>query len=129
MQYESRLEELRQLRKSIIGVESKKSLADHAIVRRIHFIYERATRKFRGDLRLWSSWLQFCKDTNSNKRLSQVGTCRQQKALAGWHLYTQARSLQISSMQGSQDVGTLSERSNACHFHASKIENVLLSRS
>lgn len=72
VQYESRLEELRQLRRDVLGVESKKTLADFAIVRRIHFIYERATRKFPGDMRLWSSWLQFCKDTNSNKRLSQV---------------------------------------------------------
>jgi hypothetical protein len=42
------------------------------MIRRIHFIYERATRKFRGDLRLWSAWLEFCKETNSRGKLSQV---------------------------------------------------------
>jgi hypothetical protein len=35
----------------------KKSLADYAIVRRIHFIFERAVRKFKTDLSLWTAWL------------------------------------------------------------------------
>ena len=72
MQYETRLEELRRLRKDSKALKGKKGLAEHAIVRRIHFIYERATRKFRGDLRLWSAWLDFCKETSSKRKLSQV---------------------------------------------------------
>lgn len=72
VQYESRLDELRKLRKEAMGLEGKRGLADNGMTRRIHFIYQRATQKFRGDLRLWSSWLQFCKDTNSTRKLSQV---------------------------------------------------------
>lgn len=72
MQYERKLEELRRLRKESRVLKGKKSLAESAIIRRIHFIYERATRKFRGDLRLWSAWLEFCKASNSKRRLSQV---------------------------------------------------------
>ena len=72
MDYEGKLEELRRLRKDALGLGGSRSLADHAIVRRVHFIYQRATRKFRGDLRLWSAWLQFCKDTGSARKLSQV---------------------------------------------------------
>lgn len=72
MQYETKLEELRRLRKDSKALKGRKGLAEHAIVRRIHFIYERATRKFRGDLRLWSAWLDFCKDTGSKRKLSQV---------------------------------------------------------
>ena len=72
MQYETKLEELRRLRKDSKALKGKKGLAEHAIVRRIHFIYERATRKFRGDLRLWSAWLEFCKETGSKRKLSQV---------------------------------------------------------
>ena len=72
VQYETKLEELRRLRKDSKALKGKKGLAEHAIVRRIHFIYERATRKFRGDLRLWSAWLDFCKDTGSKRKLSQV---------------------------------------------------------
>lgn len=72
VQYESRLEELRKLRKDAMGLEGKRGLADHGMIRRIHFIYQRATQKFRGDMRLWSSWLQFCKDSDSTRKLSQV---------------------------------------------------------
>jgi U3 small nucleolar RNA-associated protein 6 len=32
---------------------SQSGAGDHSIVRRIHFLYTRALRKFRGDLRLW----------------------------------------------------------------------------
>ena len=72
MQYETKLEELRRLRKDSRVLKGKKGLAENAMIRRIHFIYERATRKFRGDLRLWSAWLEFCKETNSRRKLSQV---------------------------------------------------------
>jgi hypothetical protein len=52
--------------------KKKKSLADFAIVRRIHFIFERSVRKFKTDLGLWTSWLEFCKSSNSNRRLGRV---------------------------------------------------------
>jgi hypothetical protein len=41
-------------------------------VRRVHFIFERAVRKFKRDLSLWSAWLQFCRATHSYRRLSRV---------------------------------------------------------
>ncbi len=45
-------------------------------VRRIHFIYERATRKFKADLSLWLAWLDFCKRSKSNKQFSKVCDAR-----------------------------------------------------
>eukprot|EP00775_Hariotina_reticulata_P012876 gene12876-13002_t len=45
----------------------KKTLADYAIVRRIHFIFERAVRKFKIDLSLWTTWLEYCRSSNSNR--------------------------------------------------------------
>jgi hypothetical protein len=50
----------------------KKSIADYAIVRRIHFIFERAVRRFRSDLSLWTAWLEFCRASNSHRRLGRV---------------------------------------------------------
>ena len=50
----------------------KKSIADRAGDRRIHFIYTRACRKFRGDLSLWSAWLEFCTRSGSRKRGGRV---------------------------------------------------------
>lgn len=47
IEYEERLEELRVARRASRGISGKKGFAEFCIVRRIHFIYERATRKFR----------------------------------------------------------------------------------
>lgn len=52
--------------------KKKKSLADFAIVRRIHFIFERSVRKFKTELGLWTAWLEFCRGSNSNRRLGRV---------------------------------------------------------
>lgn len=40
------------------AIGGKLSLADYAITRRIHFLYERALRKFKSDLGLWYKWLE-----------------------------------------------------------------------
>lgn len=74
VQYEQKLEELRLHRKEALGLHGKKSLADSAIVQRCHFIFDRACRRFKGDLRLWLRWLQFCRDSNSPRQMSRVLT-------------------------------------------------------
>ncbi len=75
IEYECKLEELRKHRRKALELaDSKKTLADYAIVRRVHFIFERATRKFRSDLSLWTRWLEFCRDSSSSKQLSKVAT-------------------------------------------------------
>lgn len=74
IQYESKLEQLRLHRRKERGITGKKSLSDYCITRRIHFIYERATRKFRGDLSLWSRWLAFCQRTGSSRQMSRALT-------------------------------------------------------
>ena len=74
VQYETSLEQLRRLRRKQRGIEGAATLADFCIVRRTHYIYERATRKFRGDLSLWARWLRFCQTTGSTQRMSRVLT-------------------------------------------------------
>lgn len=71
-EYETKLEQLRAHRKEITGLKGKTTLADYAIVRRIHIIYERATRKFRGDVRVWLKWLHFCRSSGSTRQISRV---------------------------------------------------------
>lgn len=73
-EYEGKLERLRLLRRRERGITGKKTLSDFAITRRIHFIYERATRKFRGDLGLWMSWLEYCRESRSPKQMSRAVT-------------------------------------------------------
>jgi hypothetical protein len=50
----------------------RKGSAEVGITRRIHFIYERATRKFKADLSLWLAWLQYCRRAKSHTLLSKV---------------------------------------------------------
>ena len=45
---------------------------ERAVLRRVHFVYERATRRFKGTLRFWSSWLDFCTATQSSRRFSKA---------------------------------------------------------
>ena len=71
-EYETKLEALRAHRKELMGLQGKTTLADYAIVKRIHLIYERATRKFRGDLRVWLKWLHFCRTSGSTRQISRV---------------------------------------------------------
>ena len=60
------------LRSKSRRLQGKPSLADYAGVRRIHFIFERAARKFSGDLRMWTLWLQYCQESGSTRRISRV---------------------------------------------------------
>ncbi|CAG9460746.1 unnamed protein product [Pedinophyceae sp. YPF-701] len=72
--HERKLEELRKLRRKQRSLGGKKTLADFAIPRRIHFIYQRALRKFRGDLSLWKRWFDYCKATKATKQMSKALT-------------------------------------------------------
>jgi U3 small nucleolar RNA-associated protein 6 len=72
IEYEVHLEKLRQVRRKERNIKGKPSLADHCIVRRIHFIYERALRKFKGDLTLWAQWIHYCQVSKSFRQMSRV---------------------------------------------------------
>lgn len=50
----------------------KRGPAETGILRRIHFTYERATRKFKADLDLWMGWIDYCKQSNSSRQMSKV---------------------------------------------------------
>lgn len=63
--YEVKLDELRQLRRKAVAYESKKrkkkSVSDYAGVARIVEIYRLATMRYKGDINLWFRYLEFCK--------------------------------------------------------------------
>jgi U3 small nucleolar RNA-associated protein 6 len=70
----------------------KKSLTDTAIVKRIHFIFERATRKFKSDLQLWLDWLAYCKRSKSSRQHSKVVTKALQRHATATVLWIEAAS-------------------------------------
>lgn len=72
IRYEEKLEALRVHRKEERGMAGKHTLSEWAIPRRIHFIYDRALRRFKGDLDLWTRWLQHCRAAGSPRQMSKV---------------------------------------------------------
>ncbi|KAJ3687388.1 hypothetical protein LUZ61_016552 [Rhynchospora tenuis] len=80
--YERSLEALRRLRKRQITKRTKKtksqskrwkkSISDWAGVKRILTLYESASSRFKGDLGLWFSYLEFCRQANHTARMKKA---------------------------------------------------------
>jgi hypothetical protein len=69
--YEMNIEALRAKRKDRLK-HKKMSVSDYAGVRRIHFIFNRALKRFKGDVRLWMQYIDYCMRSKSGKTLSHV---------------------------------------------------------
>ncbi|CAO3681564.1 unnamed protein product [Umbelopsis ramanniana] len=73
IEYEMNLEALRKKRKSRLESKpAKQSLSDYAGTRRIFFVFERALRKFNGDISLWLQYIEFAKANGANKTLGKI---------------------------------------------------------
>ncbi|CAI5461649.1 unnamed protein product [Closterium sp. Yama58-4] len=46
--------------------------SDVAVIKRVLFIFSRATRRFKGDLDLWMRYLDFCKASGSRKQMQKT---------------------------------------------------------
>ena len=60
------------LRKATNGIKANIGKGEVGCVKRCHILYDRATKKFKGDLRLWLNWLDFCRASNSPRQMSKV---------------------------------------------------------
>ncbi|EAW09545.1 snoRNA-binding rRNA-processing protein UTP6 [Aspergillus clavatus NRRL 1] len=69
-EYEMNLDALRRKRVQRLGVRS----GGHAGQRRIFFILERATRKFRGDIGLWIQYIEYARLQKAYKKLTTIFT-------------------------------------------------------
>ena len=84
VEYELKLEELRRLRAK--GERAAKAASDDkahrrakgraefCIVRRVHFIFSRAIKKFSGNIPLWRSYFDFCKKHGGSRTFSRTLT-------------------------------------------------------
>ena len=72
--YETTLDKLRNLRKKRLGYgkKSKSSVSDFSMQKRLHFIFDRMLRKWKGDVALWTQYIDFCVDQSANKMLHSV---------------------------------------------------------
>ncbi|KAL3138255.1 hypothetical protein ABBQ32_006073 [Trebouxia sp. C0010 RCD-2024] len=109
-EYETKLESLRAHRKEVLGLQGKTTLADYSIVKRTHLIYERATRKFRGDLRVWLKWLHFCKSSGSTRQISRVLTKALQLHPAASGLWSYAAAWEFEHNSNAAAARTLMQR-------------------
>lgn len=72
IQYELNVESLRQERKRKLGINKKNSKTEFSIIRRIHFTFQRALQKFKGDSLLWLQYFKFCENTGSTRSLGKA---------------------------------------------------------
>ncbi|EDK42533.1 conserved hypothetical protein [Lodderomyces elongisporus NRRL YB-4239] len=77
-EFEQNLERLRKKRYNRLNkvglVDTKPSISDWAGVRRVMFIYDRATKRFPGDDDLWGQYLKFAKTNGAIKAVYKIYT-------------------------------------------------------
>lgn len=50
----------------------KNTASEYSIVRRLHFLFQRALQKFKGDIQLWAAYFSFCEKSGSTKLLGKA---------------------------------------------------------
>ena len=50
----------------------KNTASEYSIVRRLHFLFQRALQKFKGDIQLWAAYFAFCQKSGSTKLLGRA---------------------------------------------------------
>lgn len=75
-EFEENVEKLRKKRyrrlSSVGLVDTKPSISDWAGTRRIMFIFDRATRRYPGDMSIWTQYLRYAKDNGAIKVIYKV---------------------------------------------------------
>lgn len=75
-EFETNVEKLRKKRYNRLNkvglIDTKPSLSDWAGSRRILFIYDRATKRYPGDMNIWSQYLKFAKANGAIKLIYKV---------------------------------------------------------
>jgi len=72
IEYEMTFERLLKSRRERLGVKKGKGTGKFSCVKHIHFIFDRAVKKFRGDIDLWLEWIAYAKSEMSSKVLSKI---------------------------------------------------------
>ena len=72
IQYEINLELLCRHRGKARGVISSRNDSSYGIQSRIHSLFRRALSKFKGDLKMWLQYIEFCKHCHHDNTLSKL---------------------------------------------------------
>lgn len=120
LEYELTLEALRRKRRERLGLQ-KTSLSDHAGIRRIHFVFDRACRKFRGDIQWWMQWLDFALRTNSAKAVGKILARALQLHPRSEELWLQAAEFEFDRQRNVTAARALLLRSLRINRHSSRL--------
>jgi len=107
--YEMDLERLRRKRVEKIKLRSPQSVSDYAIVKRVFQIFERAVRKFKGDVGLWMEYIRVAEKAGA-KALAGKITARaiQMHPTESWlYILSANREMKMGNMSGAR---TMMER-------------------
>ena len=109
IQLEMNLAALIRLRRKRMGMP-KRGASDFAVRKRVHFIYDRALRRFKGDETLWLQWADYAEKTSARARLGRLFA----KALAllpnSSALWIRAASWELESRQNLSGARRLLQR-------------------
>lgn len=72
LQYELNVDSLRRKRVQKLALKKKHSAAEIGIARRMHYVFQKALKKFGNDLKLWMQYIDFCKKTGSTASLGRA---------------------------------------------------------
>ena len=70
--YETELEQTRKQRYEMLNIRSKHSISDHSIVKYILSLYRRSVTKFRGNMTLWDQYINFARESKSDKSMPKI---------------------------------------------------------
>ena len=69
IEYELKLEKLKQSRISQLGLNDISEGARYRSLQRIHFIFQKCLRKYKNDIPLWIRYIKYCKQVSSTRSL------------------------------------------------------------
>ncbi|KAI8906696.1 U3 small nucleolar RNA-associated protein 6-domain-containing protein, partial [Gorgonomyces haynaldii] len=79
IEYESNLEQLRRKRKKRLGLDKEPepgksgiTISDYSLVSRIHSLYQKMLKKFKGDVGLWQQYFEWARKIKSSKTLART---------------------------------------------------------
>ena len=118
--YEIRLDTLRATRKDTLGLK-RHSVSDTAGVRRLHFIFARALRRFKGDVAMWLQYVEFCRRTGSVAVLPKTFAKALQIHPTCETLWVQAASWEFGGNRNAENARVLMQRAIRMNPRAPKL--------
>ncbi|EPY52513.1 U3 snoRNP-associated protein Utp6 [Schizosaccharomyces cryophilus OY26] len=87
IQYEMTLEALRKKRHKRLQIKGKTTVSDYAGMRKILYLFLRATNKFFGDATLWLDYIQYAKSVHATHIIGKICAAALQKHPNNIHLW------------------------------------------